>query len=1508
MSWSLAQAVVGVETPTNNVTTISATFGSSVTAGNLVVAVVSMHGGNSFSVKDSVNNVAFTNVAAYIPGFGIGIAFYQPPVGGGSFQVTATFTNPVGPGIAIFEVAVPTAGFIVAADGSVVDANATAITATTAVVTPSISDFVIAAASFGGSVSPTVSSIGSGWTSGYQGNSSSNANGLTAIYALNQSASITPSITYNGSTQWAMAAVAFKATAPVPLIATNPHVTKNGFFCFLATNPSGTNVSNLTSVPGTPSVFVGGSAASLGSLIWNDTTHDSPAAFWPILSPTVTPSSVITYTAAANCIGTALGGSLVVSSPASAVNSFGSLEPIYGETSSSWGPPTTTKAACNLDNGAWNSSGAQPHAANRALQLAFNSQSGSTITVDSSDASQVFSWTSPSTKMIFANLADYLNTNGIDAFGYPVQQGSYAVSWVDANIGTGNEAKFFIAANPNTCAVSIRAGDGNPETGGTNSSSPGSTTATTWSGGVRSVLPGNRVVITYANVNYASNPNATFGYNLFLQLFCNAPLGLWSSGSNISGLIVVGPGDTVAAVLANPWAIAQPLKSALMASNGNGPATIRAMNTCVGGIYGNLIGTTDRSLRVLGQASFGRNKYGPPVIGVTLTGLRRYSTDPTNPIVAWSSTKLYIQKLGVDGVDVVNNPSLGPYLDFTLRDATQHGTLDNGQYLNPFPGQGKTCCLEFVTSAAHGLRTGDLVQFPSGTAATGYILFPITGGASATALPACSVTNGSANITFATSITVAATTTEQIVFGSDSTSSVYNLVNSTGSPITSTTWTMASNYPGTTNGASTCHLAAGSSLALPACNVVNGSPSITFATAITLQAATGGVPFQQGLTFGSDSTGNAYNIANATGSPVTSATWTMGVNYRGITNTASTCNMAAIVNINNIVPDVFVTGPTTFVVEAGDTFFGATIPSSGPIQQLASTSTITLPSLLAGTVQTGGSAPFGFYPALAAQVGCNEVQMPFQIYMSPALINQICDEWASVSPPGMQFAIELCDEVWNNTFPAFAPVQRFGNLLKYVPNSWSNNVYSPGTAGAINLYSAYVTILADMWETAQARLDTYARGYKIVRLIGGQFDDDLYLQEAVTFCNNNGIAFDRGMIAPYVTCPPGTNTTWVAACQSGGGNLTAPQIIDVTRYYLKYSSRWWTAYSNNSQFLQAYTVTGTKPILTCYESALQNPIPISNEALVWDIWYHPEFALAFNAYAQQMQDGNPNVSGSGIAIANHYTHGSMRGNSTNTQDIWSLQVMAAQPAGAGSSNVFATTQATGATGNGINNDVSNQSVALNAWLNWMAVANFPSGGATSSFNVTPTTLPQHATSPVVLMLSGLGTSWTSGSAISIQNSVTGTTTAVAGTFTAISTESATLAITTGAGTGTFTITIDGVVSPLITVAIATIRVSPSSIAPNQSSAVNLILIGTGTAWTSGSTVTLQNSVSGTTTVHKGTWTDTSTGLAMLTITTGSGVGTWTITVDGTVSQLLGVKNNKVKITPRMMNRTLRLRL
>ena len=106
-------------------------------------------------------------------------------------------------------------------------------------------------------------------------------------------------------------------------------------------------------------------------------------------------------------------------------------------------------------------------------------------------------------------------------------------------------------------------------------------------------------------------------------------------------------------------------------------------------------------------------------------------------------------------------------------------------------------------------------------------------------------------------------------------------------------------------------------------------------------------------------------------------------------------------------------------------------------------------------------------------------------------------------------------------------------------------------------------------------------------------------------------------------------------------------------------------------------------------------------------------------------------------------------------------------------------------------------------------------------------------------------------------------------------------------------------------------VSPGRVPKSHAAPIILNLVGTGTAWASGSAVTITNSFTGTTDVTAGTWTALSATAVTLQVTTGAGDphenGTWKITIDGVDSSRLGFGPARHRWTSRMSRPRLALR-
>ena len=166
-----------------------------------------------------------------------------------------------------------------------------------------------------------------------------------------------------------------------------------------------------------------------------------------------------------------------------------------------------------------------------------------------------------------------------------------------------------------------------------------------------------------------------------------------------------------------------------------------------------------------------------------------------------------------------------------------------------------------------------------------------------------------------------------------------------------------------------------------------------------------------------------------------------------------------------------------------------------------------------------------------------------------------------------------------------------------------------------------------------------------------------------------------------------------------------------------------------------------------------------------------------------------------------------------------------------------------------------------------------------SFTVSPSTIPaNHSGDTITLAITGSGTTFTSGSTVTVTNSLTGMTTVAkksTSPWNRTSNTAATLIVHTGAGTGTFKITVDGVdQTGTLTVATATLGISPTSGATGMTP--SLTLTGTNTLWAS-ETASGLFSVSGGTGASIATATGISNTSATATLTVGSATGAITVT-------------------------------
>jgi hypothetical protein len=1216
MTWALAQSPINVQSGTGSVTTLSATFGSAVTAGNLIVAAVSNFDSGTITIQDSINTTNYTQ-RVLSDGDNVvysGIYTFIAPVGGSGFDVTMTSVNAGYPGLTIFEFSFGSSNVLTYETPTGTGA-ATSNSPATSALTITGNCLVFMASQLNSVVTPTA---GAGFTLGPTGNySSGKCEGLGTQYFLNETtSSVTPSFSLSGSAEWSACSLAIKAAAPVPVISLVPYVSKNGLFVIGVTNPAGTACSNVTSLGTAPTLYVNGSAATLYGPVWYDVDQNAPFVAYQVTSPSsIASTDTLTYTIPANGINTALGGNLAVTTQAAVTNYVGQLEPGFGGCTS-FVPNRTMQVGVNLDGQAWANYGPQRHAKNVRYIMYFSAGEGTTVVYNGSDPTLPESWTSSGG--MNSVLANYQNSNGIETstgqIGYPVPQGQWAFQFKDVNASNSNALKLWLVGNPLTCVGSDTAVGGFHGVAGSTA--------------VRTVgTDGVTVTITY-QLSYPGWPtlNTAHGYNMGLAVYVGSPLGWWNHNGTITDFWAFAPGDEDMDT-SNPLAMANTLKAGLTASNGNGPSIIRALNTIAPGGYGNFQNFSDcQNINAFGWGG------GIPNPAIALSAVRFYNTNPAldnvsgNSTYGWAASKhVYDSRLGFDGTD-----SVGPYLDLSAR-PDLGGETDYGAYMNPFGGLAGYAALEFVSAAPHNLRTGDLISFGVANATVQFV-FPVTGGTQTALTGTVSVTHGNQSITFSTSQTLAT---------------------------------------------------------------------------------------DQGLIFGSDTTGNAYYIT--TGG--TGTTFTIEPQFQGTTSLTSTCTTTPFVDISNFSQMVHVTGASSFAIACGN-LFG--VVSGDTIQTITSTNQIPL-TISCSRQLSGGTGPYGFYANLASQWPGTKLLVPLMPYMTDACLQSIADEIAVNSLANATVLFEMGDEHWNIPgFPTGLATTAFGRLMAFAPPLQVVNSYYtiPTTPVALNSDAVYTLLLAHQHDVIQAQFDTHNKGLHAGRMFGGFWVDDVYAQNMVNFASGalgnpstgglqQNIPMEYVAVAPYPAGPTG-NVTWQQACATGGtnpGSWPVPIMLDFFRHYCKYTSGLWALYSSNWQACQTYAgptgypgQTAGKPTMIGYESQLQNVDPHNVFGLEHDCFYSPEMADAWTACFGSMQDGSPLYPGSGLAFTCIYTYGAEWGNGSSLGDLWSIQVYGSQLSGDGSGNLFTTAQG-GSPADGLCHDVSNVTVEGQQMLTWFAAAN-----------------------------------------------------------------------------------------------------------------------------------------------------------------------------------------------------------
>jgi hypothetical protein len=202
MSWAHVQGTL-VQGPSGTV--VSATFGSPVTAGNLICVGVTNYGTSTIVCKDLTNNINYAQ--AVLSQYGdnqTAIFWYVPPTGGSSFIVRVTLGAYGYSSITIDEYSY-TSGSTVVVDSYGTGGSTGTTQTLSGNLTVTGTDLIFA--TVGGNQTP---SAGSGFTQRGQGADTGSAWSICSEDSLNATSNVNPTFTSN-SMPYAMAGVAFLA-------------------------------------------------------------------------------------------------------------------------------------------------------------------------------------------------------------------------------------------------------------------------------------------------------------------------------------------------------------------------------------------------------------------------------------------------------------------------------------------------------------------------------------------------------------------------------------------------------------------------------------------------------------------------------------------------------------------------------------------------------------------------------------------------------------------------------------------------------------------------------------------------------------------------------------------------------------------------------------------------------------------------------------------------------------------------------------------------------------------------------------------------------------------------------------------------------------------------------------------------------------------------------------------------------------------------------------------------
>jgi hypothetical protein len=662
-----------------------------------------------------------------------------------------------------------------------------------------------------------------------------------------------------------------------------------------------------------------------------------------------------------------------------------------------------------------------------------------------------------------------------------------------------------------------------------------------------------------------------------------------------------------------------------------------------------------------------------------------------------------------------------------------------------------------------------------------------------------------------------------------------------------------------------------------------------------------------------DSSGNPINHNAATNQFIDSFSLTLNVKNSAGTGTCTIASSAT--------SPIAVTGPNTFIA----TFFGNGLATNTMDLGVANGTQVVNVNVL---LSDPNGSTYEQVSAISHGDGNPGIWLCMPLAMEDNAVTSMALRVRSATPTGTKVYLQIGNE---NFIPSVT-AQSWGVVAGIeggTSTTNNTNPYGDTFGSVISRHDQMCTIFEGIWGSDAS---------SIRRIFQPWTTSPGNTTSGLSYAHDQKIRIDHIAIATYTQYDLSTDFMWMGArivadmpesiahpSQGGDGiRVTMGQYIDGIRFYFKYSKNLTAPLSLQQQHINARNATGygdghsngftyPMPTLIGYEG-VQNDMLLAGIShvtqkvrfgLSHDLSYHPAYYYLIQAIMQWLQEPGPigtegfysqawnNLCGARTFSSNDswnvYTCPDGPDNSCTA--LWGQYTWMGQPMGYGLSNKYwADTPAFG--GDRKTHDFENEAIAPQAIADWMNdVLGAPPA---PSFTVSPSSIVENTSTPVTITLMGTNTTWTSGSTVNIINSHTGTTTVVAGTWTAASTISATLAVTCGAGVGAWIITVDGTNGPDMSVTSApvtpTFTASPTSVTTSQATPQIVTLNGTATTWTSGSAVSITNSVSGTTTVTKGTWTVNSPTSATLGVTTGAGLGQWQIVIDGVTGPTMSTQD------------------